>query len=92
MADKIQLTLEGMIPELDALVNKEIFTKLQVKSIIKKRRNYEYGMAKKNVSLEDYKKAIRYELILSRRKEKMKKQKNVKQLDYVDFHCKSLLY
>ena len=88
MADKIQLTLEGMIPELDVLVKKEIFTKSQVKAIIKKRRNHEYNLAKKVVLLEDFKKAIRYELILNKRKDASKKAKEVKSLDFYDFHCK----
>ncbi len=88
MADKIQLTLEGMIPELNSLVNKEIFSKQQVKGIIKKRRAHEYNLAKKKVFLEDFLKAIRYEKILSKRKEKIKKEKGIKQLDYSEFHCK----
>jgi hypothetical protein len=38
MADKIQLILENLIPELDELVKKGIFLKKDVKKIIKKRR------------------------------------------------------
>ena len=38
MADKIQLTLENMIPELEHLVQEGIFNKNEVKKIIKKRR------------------------------------------------------
>ena len=36
MADKVQLTLENMIPELETFVQDAIFTKNEVKKIIKK--------------------------------------------------------
>ena len=49
-----------MIPELNALCEKEIFTKTQVKGIIRKRRQIEYALAAKKVNLETFKKAIKY--------------------------------
>lgn len=88
MADKIQLILETMIPELDAYVQNGLFTKSQVKNIIKKRRNHEYSMVKKIVTKEEYLKAIRYEKVMNKRKDKTKKEKKIKKSSYNDFHCK----
>lgn len=89
MADKIQLTLESLISELDELVKKGIFSKKDAKKIIKKRRYYEYQFEKTNVSPLDYFKAIRYEKVLNKRKEQQKKKNNIDKVDYYDFHCKN---
>ena len=86
MADKIQLILENLIPELDELVKKGIFLKKDVKKIIKKRRTHEYSFEKKDVNISDYYKAIQYETILNQRLNENKKKLNLKKLDYYDFH------
>ena len=86
MADKIQLILENLIPELDELVKKGIFLKKDVKKIIKKRRSHEYSFEKKDVNISDYYKAIQYETILNQRLNENKKKLNLKKLDYYDFH------
>ncbi len=88
MADKIQLTLENMVPELEGLVQEGIFKKNEVKNIIKKRRFYEYQFERKDVSKVEYFKAIKYEKILERRRLYNKKQLNSKKMSYFDFHCK----
>lgn len=54
MADKVQLILEGMLSELEALSILGYFTKSQIKNIIKKRRTHEYGIVKKVVSKDDF--------------------------------------
>lgn len=64
MADKIQLTLENMIPELEYFLHEGYFTKSEIKNIIKKRRHYEYQFEKKDVHQSDYIKAIKYEILL----------------------------
>jgi len=89
MADKIQLTLENMIPELEQFVKLGVFQKKEIKKIIKKRRFYEYQFEKKDVSVNDYFKAIKYEKVLDRRRINIKKQNNIKKIGYADFHCKS---
>ena len=64
MADKVQLSLEQTINELDQLVKQGLFTKTEIRNIIKKRRFYEYKFEKKDVTKQDFFKAIRYEKIL----------------------------
>jgi len=89
MADKVQLILEAMLPELEALSIMGYFTKSQIKNIIKKRRTHEYGFVKKVVSKEDFLKAIRFEKIMDKRKEKIKKEKNIKDKNEgIESHCK----
>ena len=92
MADKVQLVLEALVPDLDELVHKGIFTKKDAKKIMKKRRYYEYQFEKTNVSYLDYFKAIKYEKILNKRKNQIKKEKNMTKKDYYDYHCKFILY
>ena len=88
MADKIQLTLENMIPELEQYAKLGIFQKKEIKKIVKKRRFYEYQFERKDVTKNDYFKAIRYEKVLDRRRIKIKIEKNLKKIGYIDFHCK----
>lgn len=87
MADKIQLTIESFVPELDALVKKGIFAKKDAKKIIKKRRYHEYQFEKKDVTPIEYFKAIRYEKIINKRFLAKKKELKIKHTDYYDFHC-----
>jgi hypothetical protein len=87
MADKIQLSIEKMIPELDVLVQNGILNKKDVKKIIKKRRYYEYQFERKDVTKIEYFKAIRYEKLLNKRKSAKKKELKIKKTDYYDFHC-----
>ena len=88
MADKIQLTLENMIPELEHLVQEGIFNKNEVKKIIKKRRFYEYQFERKDISKMEYYKAIRYERVLEKRRAQKRKLLNTKKASFYDFHCK----
>jgi U3 small nucleolar RNA-associated protein 6 len=88
MADKIQLTLENMIPELEYFVENGIFTKIEVKKIIKKRRYYEYQFEKKDVSKLEFFKAIKYEKVLERRRIAKRKELQMKMNRYNDYHCK----
>ncbi|CAI2178251.1 11600_t:CDS:10 [Funneliformis geosporum] len=47
MAEKVQYYLEQMVPELEDLERKEIFTKEEIKSIIKKRTAFEYALKRR---------------------------------------------
>jgi U3 small nucleolar RNA-associated protein 6 len=87
MADKIQLTLENMIPELEHFVQNGVFSKKDIKKIIKKRRFYEYQFERKDVTKVEYFKAIRYEKVLDKRRIQKKKEINIKKVIYYDFHC-----
>ena len=88
MADKIQLILENMIPELEGLINLGILNKNEVKKIIKKRRHYEYQFERNDITKVEYLKAIKYEKVLEKRKIKKKKENNIVTSNYYDFHCK----
>ena len=86
MADKVQLTLETLVPEMDVLVQKGYFEKKDIKKIMKKRRFHEYQFEKTDVRPLDYFRAIKYEKILNKRMKQKKKSLNVKKKDYYDFH------
>ena len=86
MADKVQLTLEALIPDLDALVQKGIFTKKDAKKITKKRRFHEYQFEKKDVSKVDFLKAIQYETVLNKRMEQQRKKLHIEKRDFNDSH------
>ena len=86
MADKVQLTLETLVPEMDVLAQKGYFEKKEIKKIMKKRRFHEYQFEKTDVLPLDYFKAIKYEKILNKRMKQKKKSLNIKKNDYYDFH------
>ena len=86
MADKIQLTLESLVPEMDILVQKGYFEKKDIKKIMKKRRYHEYQFEKTDVLPLDYFRAIKYEKILNKRMKLKKKNMNIKKNDFYDFH------
>ena len=86
MADKVQLTLETLVPEMDVLAQKGYFEKKEIKKIMKKRRFHEYQFEKTDVVPSDYFKAIKYEKILNKRMKQKKKSLNIKKNDYYDFH------
>ena len=86
MADKVQLTLETLVPEMDILIQKGYFTKKDVKKIMKKRRYHEYQFEKTDVMPLDFFKAIKYEKILNKRMKQQKKNLHIKKNDYYDFH------
>ena len=86
MADKVQLTLETLVPEMDVLIQKGYFTKKDVKKIMKKRRYHEYQFEKTDVRPLDFFKAIKYEKILNKRMKQQKKNLHINKNDYYDFH------
>jgi U3 small nucleolar RNA-associated protein 6 len=89
MADKIQLTLENMIPELEVFVQNGVFNKNEIKKMIKKRRFYEYQFERKDLTKIEFFKAIKYEKILEKRRLQKKKENGIKKVNYYDFHCKN---
>ena len=86
MADKVQLTLETLVPEMDVLAQKGYFEKKEIKKIMKKRRFHEYQFEKTDVRPLDYFRAIKYEKILNKRMKQKKKSLHIKKNDYYDFH------
>ena len=86
MADKVQMALETLVPEMDILIQKNYFTKKDVKKIMKKRRYHEYQFEKTDVMPLDFFKAIKYEKVLNNRMKQQKKNLHIKKNDYYDFH------
>eukprot|EP01127_Copromyxa_protea_P005329 TRINITY_DN15273_c0_g1_i1.p1 TRINITY_DN15273_c0_g1~~TRINITY_DN15273_c0_g1_i1.p1 ORF type:complete len:705 (+),score=188.34 TRINITY_DN15273_c0_g1_i1:21-2135(+) len=64
MADQVQYTLERMIPVLEDLIIAGIFTRAEVKSIIEKRRDFEYLINRPGKERQDFIKYIQYEIKL----------------------------
>ena len=58
MADKIRVWIEQQVPDLIALVKRQVFTKDEVRSILKQRENLEYLMTRRTVEAKDFLKAI----------------------------------
>ncbi|GAA5810647.1 hypothetical protein MFLAVUS_004071 [Mucor flavus] len=64
MAESVQYYLERMIPELEALEKKHIFSPVEIKSIIKKRTNFEYALQRRIKQKIDFLRSIEYEINL----------------------------
>ncbi|KAI8847736.1 U3 small nucleolar RNA-associated protein 6-domain-containing protein [Chytridium lagenaria] len=86
MAESVQFQLERMLPELDDLERKGVFTKPEIKSIVKRRTALEYAIHRRIGRRSDYIRYIEYEknleLLRKKRKKRLgldvKKQKGAK--------------
>lgn len=84
MADKVQKQLEDFVPDLQELLSQDLFSQNEIKKIIEKRREFEFDIISPdpNISLDSYKKYIKYELELDKliesRYRKIKKSNNTK--------------
>lgn len=61
MSSKTRYYLEQCIPEVDDLVDKGLFTKNEVSTIMKKRTDFEHRLNSRGSSINDYMKYISYE-------------------------------
>ncbi|XP_043239543.1 U3 small nucleolar RNA-associated protein 6 homolog [Amphibalanus amphitrite] len=61
MAEFVQKRLEELLPELEQLERVQLFTKPEVRAVIKKRKEFEYRLQRKRKSLDDYTRYIEYE-------------------------------
>ncbi|KAF8796088.1 U3 small nucleolar RNA-associated protein 6 like protein [Argiope bruennichi] len=64
MAELVHLRLEHTLPELEEMERIGLFTKNEIKSIIKKRNNLEYKLRRMQKRKEDFLKYIEYEMTL----------------------------
>ncbi|KAF9146480.1 U3 snoRNP protein [Mortierella sp. GBA39] len=64
MADTVQFYMEEMIPEMRDLEQKGIFSKTEVKSIIKQRQKFEYALKRRISKKADFLRYIEYEMNL----------------------------
>lgn len=76
MGDRVQKTLETLLPTLLELKAKNLFSEKEIKSIVRKRRNFEYALVGKGFSKEDVLSYIEYEIAL----EALRKQRAEKKV------------
>ena len=74
MADKVDNILEKMTDELLWYSEESIFSKEQVKKIVKARRDQEYQLQRKDAQVSYFLDAIQYEKNLEKRKNRRKKE------------------
>ncbi|ORY48118.1 hypothetical protein BCR33DRAFT_58854 [Rhizoclosmatium globosum] len=72
MAEQVQFHLEKMIPELEDLEQRGIFTKAEIKEIVKRRTAHEYAIHRRIGRRADFLKYIEYEINLDRLRKKRK--------------------
>ncbi|CAG8509378.1 159_t:CDS:10 [Ambispora leptoticha] len=78
MAETVQYYLEQMVPELEDLEQKKLFTKAEIKLIIKRRTNFEYSLERIQPQKMDFLRYIEYEMNLEQLRKKRKKRMNIK--------------
>ena len=78
MADLVQQQLERMIPELEDLQERGIFSEKEIKNIVSKRRDFEYLLARRIPRKEDYLRYVAYELSLDKLRKHRRKRKQIK--------------
>ncbi|TIC73660.1 hypothetical protein E3Q00_02708 [Wallemia mellicola] len=66
----VTMAMEQMLPEFKDYEKKNLFTKLEIKSIAAKRKNFETSLGRKTPSQSDYLKYIEYEITLENLKRK----------------------
>ncbi|KAJ2332398.1 U3 snoRNP protein [Coemansia sp. RSA 2681] len=62
MAEVVQYHLEQMLGELEDLERRKLFTKPELKTIVKKRTKFEYGLRRRRVGRADFLRYIEYEI------------------------------
>ncbi|KAI8073248.1 U3 small nucleolar RNA-associated protein 6-domain-containing protein [Gongronella butleri] len=72
MAETVQYFMERMVPDLEELENKGYFSSTEIKSIIKKRTNFEYAMNRRIKKKIDFLRSIEYEMNLEQLRKKRK--------------------
>ncbi|CAG8636444.1 2637_t:CDS:10 [Acaulospora morrowiae] len=72
MAETVQYYLEQMVPELEDLERKGLFTRSEIRAIVKKRTNFEYALKRRPAQKIDFLKYIEYEMNLDQLRKKRK--------------------
>lgn len=86
MAEAVQQQMEQMIPELEDFERKGLFTKLEIKSIMKKRSHFEYALRRRITQKIDYLRYIQYELNLDTLRRERKKRLKITRNNSVSDH------
>lgn len=82
MIEKIHFNLEKSAEELKDSLSKKIYTEEEIRSIVKKRKNFEYRISRPQKKLSDFLKYLEYELSLDSEKQLKNKKdlRNVKRI------------
>lgn len=75
MADKVDAVMEKMTDELHYYLQQDLFSKGEVKKIVKERRNHEYRMQRKDASLLFFTDSIQFEKRLDKLRLKRKRKR-----------------
>jgi hypothetical protein len=74
MADKVENIMERMVDELQYYQKEELFSRREIKKLVKERRNNEYQMHRKDATLHFFLNSIKFEKDLDRMRLKRKKK------------------
>ena len=77
MADKVETVLERMTDELQFYLRENLFSKKEVKKIVKERRNAEYKLQRKDANVMFFLESIKFERHLDRIRAKRVKKQNI---------------
>lgn len=64
MADTVHYHLERMLPELEDLEKRELFTREEIQEIVRKRRDFEYLLKRHSTLKVDFLRYVEYEIQL----------------------------
>ncbi|CAJ0833418.1 3936_t:CDS:10 [Entrophospora sp. SA101] len=78
MAETVQFYLEQMVPELEDLERKELFSNAEIKNIVKKRTHFEYALKRRPTRKIDFVNYIEYEKDLEQQRRKRKQRFGIK--------------
>ncbi|PFX20216.1 U3 small nucleolar RNA-associated protein 6-like [Stylophora pistillata] len=78
MAEYVQQNLEGMLPELEELERLGVFSSDEIRTIVRKRREYEYRLQKRIVQKSDFLRYMQYEINLDMLKKKRKSRLGIR--------------
>ncbi|KAI9921334.1 hypothetical protein PsorP6_001803 [Peronosclerospora sorghi] len=84
MADTVQITMEKMVPELEDLQARKLFTAQEIKQIVEKRRGFEYALRRVPLRKIDAMRYIEYELKLDALRAARKHRLGLKQVTLGD--------
>ena len=74
MSDAVQEIMEAMVPELEDLARKQIFNQVEIKEIVRRRRDFEYKLKRRDSQKSEYLRYIAYESALDKLRARRKKR------------------
>lgn len=88
MADKVENVMEKMVDELQYYLSEDLFSKREVKKIVKERRQWEYQLNRKDASLLFFMNSIKFEKQLDRLRLKRKSKQQKNKVEFYDHSVK----